>query len=82
MQMMKVLMAKPGGAGARRHGDPRSHLTVCDEEADAGIYKREALLGGKVIPDEAATTRKGVAAAQDLCRQVSTPCVPLETPLD
>ena len=69
LAMLKHLTAKPH-AGSRRQGDPRHHRTVGGEDADASMYRREGLDGGKIVDDAAASKRKGVAAAQELCRRL------------
>ncbi len=67
---LAAAMAAPTSPAGRRRGDPRTHATGGAEGAHAVIYRRERLMGGKTVSDAAASTRSGVAAAQELCKRL------------
>ena len=66
---LAAAMLRP--SSGRRHGDPRSHATGGFEDVHPAHYRRETRLpDGKFVPDTAAVTRSGVAAAQELCMRL------------
>ena len=66
---LAAAMLRP--SSGRRHGDPRTHSTGGFEDVHPAHYRRETRLpDGKFVPDTAAVTRSGVAAARELCMRL------------